>query len=293
MTAHLRASAHEAAGLNPAFALPDAVRASMERGLTAFVEGRIQRDFWSPRADLDVRKLAAIEALSRYGKATPRMLESTTLAPNQWPTHAVIDWLNILKRLPAVQQREQRMAEAQQILRIRLSFQGTRLIFSTEQDDHWWWLMQNGDVNTARLLLAVLDDPAWQGDLGRLASGFIARQQTGLFILEPSHGRNTLPKPCERHGSSDTENYQGGENLQQADAPLFRCILGDEGSVVHGGVVVLERIAISQLSVSTSSTRVCAAETNLMEAALHSPEARMPRLCPSANDQPGGRSSAG
>ena len=181
LTAHLLASAHEAAGLNPAFALPDAVRAPMERGLTAFVEGRIQRDFWSPRADLDVRKLAAIEALSRYGKATPRMLDSTTLAPNQWPTHAVIDWLNILKRLPAVQQRDQRMAEALQILRSRLSYQGTRLIFSTEQDDHWWWLMQNGDVNTARLLLAVLDNPEWQDDLGRLASGFIARQQGGAW----------------------------------------------------------------------------------------------------------------
>ncbi len=182
LTAHLLASAHEAAGLNPAFALPDTVRAPMERGLTAFVEGRIQRDFWSPRPDLDVRKLAAIEALSRYGKATPRMLESITLAPNQWPTHAVIDWLNILKRLPAMQQREQRLAEVQQILRARLSFQGTRLLFSTEQDDQWWWLMQNGDVNTARLILAVMDDPAWQDDMGRLASGFIARQQGGAWL---------------------------------------------------------------------------------------------------------------
>ena len=201
LTAHLLASAHEAAGLNPAFALPDAVRAPLERGLIAFVEGRIQRDFWSPRADLDVRKLAAIEALSRHGKATPRMLESITLAPNQWPTHAVIDWLNILKRLPAVQQREQRMAQAQQILRSRLSFQGTRLVFSTEQDDHWWWLMQNGDVNTARLLLAVLDDPAWQGDLGRLASGFIARQQGGAW-------------------QTTTANLWGGLALQKFSAKL-------------------------------------------------------------------------
>jgi hypothetical protein len=74
----------------------------MERGLIAFVEGRIQRDFWSPRKDLDVRKLAAIEALSRYGKAQGRMLGSITIAPNQWPTSAVIDWLNILKRVADV-----------------------------------------------------------------------------------------------------------------------------------------------------------------------------------------------
>ena len=49
---------------------------------TAFVEGRIERRFWSPRADLDVRKLAAIEALSRYGRAQPKMLGSINITPN-------------------------------------------------------------------------------------------------------------------------------------------------------------------------------------------------------------------
>jgi hypothetical protein len=181
LTAYLLAATHEAAGINPAFALPDEARAPMERGLIAFVEGRIQRDFWSPRKDLDVRKLAALEALSRYGKAQGRMLGSITIAPNQWPTSGVIDWLNILKRVADVPQREQRMAEANQVLRSRLSFQGTKLIFSTEKDDYWWWLMTNSDVNTARLMLAVMDDAAWKDDMGRLANGFIARQQKGAW----------------------------------------------------------------------------------------------------------------
>ena len=181
LTAYLLAATHEASGINPAFALPDEARAPMERGLIAFVEGRIQRDFWSPRKDLDVRKLAALEALSRYGKAQGRMLGSITIAPNQWPTHAVIDWLNILKRVADAPQREQRIAEANQVLRSRLSFQGTKLVFSTEKDDYWWWLMTNGDVNTARLMLAVMDDPAWKDDMGRLANGFIARQQKGAW----------------------------------------------------------------------------------------------------------------
>lgn len=181
LTAYVLAATHEAAALNPAFALPDAARAPMERGLIAFVEGRIERSFWSPRKDLDMRKLAAIEALSRYGKAQGRMLASITVAPNQWPTHSVIDWLNILKRVQDVPQRDQRLQEAQQILKARLSYQGTKLIFSTEQDDYWWWLMQNGDVNTARLILAVLDDPAWKDDMGRLANGFISRQQGGAW----------------------------------------------------------------------------------------------------------------
>ena len=181
LTAYLLAATHEAASINPAFALPDEARAPMERGLIAFVEGRIQREFWSPRKDLDVRKLAALEALSRYGKAQGRMLGSITIAPNQWPTHAVIDWLNILKRVADVPLREQRLAEANQVLKSRLSWQGTKVSFSTEKDDYWWWLMTNGDVNTARLMLAVMDDPAWKDDMGRLANGFIARQQQGAW----------------------------------------------------------------------------------------------------------------
>ncbi len=181
LTAYLLAATHEASALQPAFALPDEARAPMERGLIAFVEGRIQRDFWSPRKDLDMRKLAALEALSRYGKAQGRMVGSITIAPNQWPTHAVIDWLNILRRVADVPQREQRLAEAQQVLRARLSYQGTKLVFSTERDDYWWWLMTNGDVNTARLLLAVIDDPTWKDHLPRLVNGFIARQQRGAW----------------------------------------------------------------------------------------------------------------
>lgn len=181
LTAYLLAASHEASGINPAFALPDAVRAPMESGLIAFVEGRIERKFWSPRQDLDVRKLAALEALSRYGKATGRMTASLTVAPNQWPTSAVIDWMNVLHRVKDVPQREQRLAEADSVLKARLSYQGTKLIFSTERDDYWWWLMTSGDVNTARLLLTVMEDPAWKDDIGRLASGFIARQQNGAW----------------------------------------------------------------------------------------------------------------
>jgi hypothetical protein len=180
----LLAATHEAASLNPAFALSDEVRAPMERGLIAFVEGKLKRDVWSPRGtgkDLDVRKLAAIEALSRYGKAQARMLQSITIAPNQWPTHAVIDWLNILKRMQDVPDRNKRLSEATQVLRARISYQGTKMIFSTEKDDYWWWLMQNGDANTAKLILAVIDDPAWKDDMGRLANGFIGRQKNGAW----------------------------------------------------------------------------------------------------------------
>jgi uncharacterized protein YfaS (alpha-2-macroglobulin family) len=57
--------------------------------------------------------------------------------------------------------------------------------FSTEQRDDWWWLMASPDVNANRLLLAMLDNPAWKADMGRLARGTLGRQQKG-------HWRTTL-----------------------------------------------------------------------------------------------------
>ena len=217
LTAYLLAATHEAATLQPAFALPEALRTQMENGLVAFVEGRLQRDFWSPRADLDVRKLAAIEALSRSGRAQGRMLASVTLAPNQWPTHAVIDWLHILQRVADAPQREQRLAEAQQVLRARLAASGTRLVFSTEREDHWWWLMVNGDVNAARLLLAVMDEPAWQADMGRLATGLIARQQRGAWQTTTANlwGSLALAKFSARF---ETTPVTGSTTARLADA---------------------------------------------------------------------------
>jgi hypothetical protein len=199
LTAHLLSATHEAASLDPAWTLPDTARAAMLRGLENFVTGKIERGFWSPRQDLNLRKLAAVEALSRHGRANARLLQSVEIAPNQWPTHAVIDWLNVLSRVNDIPKRDEKLAEANNILRARLSYQGTKLVFSTEAEDRWWWLMQNGDVNTARLLLAVMDDPAWKDDMGRIASGFIGRQQRGAW-------------------STTTANLWGGLALQKFSA---------------------------------------------------------------------------
>ena len=65
----------------------------MERALIGFVEGRIERYSALPTADLAIRKLAAIEALSRARRRSiPRWLDSIAIEPNLWPTSAVIDW---------------------------------------------------------------------------------------------------------------------------------------------------------------------------------------------------------
>lgn len=174
LTAYLLAATNEAG-----YAIPQASRDKMLDGLAAFVEGKVMRDFWSPQKDLDVRKLAALEALSRYNRVQPAMLGSIQVNPNAWPTSGLLDWIGILQRVSAIPERDKKLEEADQILRARLNFQGTRMGFSNEEGDYWWWLMSSADANANRLILLELNHPAWREDLPRLIAGAIGRQQRG------------------------------------------------------------------------------------------------------------------
>ncbi|MES2106959.1 MAG: alpha-2-macroglobulin family protein, partial [Pseudomonadota bacterium] len=176
LTAYILSASQEAG-----YALPEQSRDKMLRGLAAFVEGKITRDFWSPKKDLDVRKIAALEALSRYGQMDPRMLGSIQVSPNLWPTSTLLDWMAILQRVGSIPQHDKYQKDVDQILRSRLNYQGTRMGFSTESDDYWWWLMWNGDANANRLILVTLNDPAWRDDMPKLINGAIQRQQRGRW----------------------------------------------------------------------------------------------------------------
>ena len=99
------------------------------------MKGRLSDIRLLPTADLAIKKLAALEALSRYGKADVKLLSSISIDPNLWPTSAVIDWLNILQNMADIPNRDERRKEAEQILRSRLNFQGTKMGFSTEGSD--------------------------------------------------------------------------------------------------------------------------------------------------------------
>ncbi|HSW40148.1 MAG TPA: alpha-2-macroglobulin family protein, partial [Acidobacteriota bacterium] len=161
--------------------LPADAKERMIEGLTRFIDGRLTRLLPIFASDLTMRKLAAIEALSREGRAEPGMLSSITIAPNLWPTSAVLDWFAILPRMTGYRDRDRLLAEAENILRSRLNFQGTTMGFSTERSDRLWWLMVSGDVNAVRMLLSVLDNPAWKDDIPRLVRGALGRQRQGRW----------------------------------------------------------------------------------------------------------------
>ncbi len=176
LTSYLISIAHAAD-----WKIPEASEARMAAGLRGFIEGRVVRYSSLPTADLSIRKLSAVEALTQLGQAEPNLLSSITIEPNLWPTSAVITWFNILQKLSNISGRVDKLKTAEQILRSRLNFQGTTMGFSTERSDFLWWLMVSTDTNAVRLVLSLLDQAAWKQDLGRLTRGALGRQKQGRW----------------------------------------------------------------------------------------------------------------
>jgi alpha-2-macroglobulin len=185
LTAYVLAITNEA-GL----ALPPDVQEKMASGLTKFVNGMILRTPALRTTDLPMRKLAAIDALARAGKAQPAMLGSLTIEPNLWPTSAVLDWWSILQRLPAIPKRDVRRREAEQIIRARLNLQGTTMGFSST--DALWWLMVCPDTDSVRMVLDALPAAAWREDMPRLLRGALGRQLRGHWDCTVTNAWGTL-----------------------------------------------------------------------------------------------------
>ncbi len=127
--------------------VPAEVQERMIQGLQRFVEGTIQRRPPFATVDLSLRKLAAVEALSRYTTVKPQVLGSITIEPNLWPTSAVLDWWSVLHRVSGIRNQGWQLRQAEQIVRSRLNLQGRALGFSTESSDGLWWLMTSADTN--------------------------------------------------------------------------------------------------------------------------------------------------
>ncbi len=193
--------------------IPQSQRDQMLDGLTAFVQGRIRRGSPLDTADLTLRKLAAIAALSRYDMADEQMLTSLSFDPNLLPTSAVLDWMNILRRVSGIPLRQSGIANAKQILRSRLNFQGTHMGFSTERQDDLWWLMISADTNAARALISLKDAPLWRADMARMARGLLSRQTNAHWRTTTGNAWGTLA--MRQFSAAFEKDKVGGQSTTQ------------------------------------------------------------------------------
>ncbi|MBK8958646.1 MAG: hypothetical protein IPM80_09470 [Proteobacteria bacterium] len=217
LTSYIIAIAHEAG-----WQVPEASLKAMHNALRRFVAGEVVRDSVLPTTDLALRKLAAISALARNGQADAAMLGSIAIEPELWPTSGLIDWVDILRRVPDIEDGAGKLAHAAQLVRGRLNFQGTVMGFATEREDALWWLMISGDVNATRVILAFLADGAWREDMPRMVRGALARLDHG-------------------HWNTTTANAWGVLAMEKFSAAFEGTPVDGETELAFGG----ERTAVS------------------------------------------------
>ncbi|MDB5695733.1 MAG: alpha-2-macroglobulin [Sphingomonas bacterium] len=167
--------------------IPDATRTRMVEGLKAVIDGRVRQETYG---DIRVRRLVAFNALARAGAATPAMMGQIGLTTREMPTAFLADYLLALDRLQLANAAALK-ADAQDQLRSRLVFEGTRLDLS-DAANSYWWMMSSGDEAAAKLVLATLGRPGWQDDAGRMMLGLAMRQQKGRWDLTTANAWGAL-----------------------------------------------------------------------------------------------------
>jgi hypothetical protein len=176
LTAYLLAIAHEAGWQIPAGSFE-----RMASGLEGFVDGRIVRTTYSHVVDLPLRRLAALEALSRYGRVTPERLASVPLQQLElWPTSALLDYHSLLGRVPGLRDAAAKRANVERLLRARLTLGGTTTGFSTERADSMDWMLATAETNVNRFAL-LAHGSAFERELPRIVKGALGRQRGGAW----------------------------------------------------------------------------------------------------------------
>ncbi len=175
-----------AAGL----AIPEESRARMIAALRDVVTARLARE---RRISSDERlvRIAALSALARAGAADATLIGAVDVAPADMPTGTLADWIVTLDRLPRAPRAAQLRAAAEQELRRRLVYEGTRLDLA-DQGEAPWWMMTSGDEMAIKALDAVLGKREWAGDAPRMMTGIAQRQWRGHWDTTPANAWGTV-----------------------------------------------------------------------------------------------------
>ncbi|KAB7646208.1 MG2 domain-containing protein [Polymorphobacter fuscus] len=162
--------------------LPAAPRNRLIAGLTTSVGGQTG-------GTLDIpTRMAALAALATAGALPPALVDTITVAPDNWPTATIIDFLTITDRVATPAARTAG-ARAEAVLRSRLDRQGTTL--RLRQDDRAG-LLTSADATAARLVGFAVPRPGWRADVPLLARALMLRQRQGHWDTTIANARGTL-----------------------------------------------------------------------------------------------------
>ena len=153
LTAFVLAGAQEAG-----WKIPDEAKSRMLSGLERYVAGELKTQrAWLPNDSyyLLSEKLIALEALSRYDRASKRLLDTIRVDPVKLTAASLADWLDILNRVKDVPNRDAQRAAA--IKELRDNVKVSASVASIARSDDRWYFMRSDDYTLARMFRLSLD----------------------------------------------------------------------------------------------------------------------------------------
>lgn len=208
LTSFVLSASHEAG-----WELPEGARRKMLDGLAAFVDGRLENRHGYYRNDefeLTERKILALDALSRFGRARPEMADSLRLEPARLSTRALIEWAGVLHRTQWPR-RDERLKAALAELKQRYTLTPSGLSFRNEPGEDRWWLMYSSEVTAVKLLLLALDLPQLAPELENFARGAVARQRHGHWMSTQANVWGSLA--LDKYGQRVAQNGLSGKTV--------------------------------------------------------------------------------
>jgi uncharacterized protein YfaS (alpha-2-macroglobulin family) len=165
------------------YELPQPLQKNLLKGINNYLEGKLACHSWWASINKDStyeqEKIILFETLSRYKNFNVKSLESINVTPNLWSTETLVNWQALLKREKGIPKQEERLKEAEGIIRARVNFQGATMNLQEVKGDIDWRLFTSDDQRALGVLGMMMNQDNIGDDSGRMARGVLARLHLG------------------------------------------------------------------------------------------------------------------
>ncbi|EQA37149.1 alpha-2-macroglobulin family protein [Leptospira inadai serovar Lyme str. 10] len=159
--------------------IPESSRQAMIGALNRFIDGTLFRSSPLATSDTLLRKIGAMEAVSRFGAVEASRIRSIETDPNRLPTETLVSLRNLYRNANWDSAKRNKIDE---VLRSRLRIQGSSYELASDESQ-LWWLLSSRDAAQIRLLNSILKDDTWKEDVPKLLRGTLNQIKLGHFDI--------------------------------------------------------------------------------------------------------------
>ncbi len=167
------------------YAIPADNKQQMINAMTSVAEGRMEVG-GGVTSNRQLLRIAALAALARNGASTPALVAAIETKPQDMTTNALADWMTAIGSTKGLGNAAALRAAAEQELRKRIVYEGSRLDI-TDAARAPWWMMVSSDEMAVKALDSVLGQAGWSDETPKMMVGVAMRQQRGHWDTTPAN----------------------------------------------------------------------------------------------------------